>query len=146
MVMVVADARLETRWRSCGLNAADQTLGMQNRETVVDRLKRDRADLFSDGLRHGVGGDVGLTGDSAEDRQTLRGYLNAALAKEISWIDGHTGMLSDIGITPISDELLGKSASQKCHATPNRIGATASSSPASAPIIILPSAKRLTRS
>jgi hypothetical protein len=96
MVMVVANASFEAGRRSCGLNTSNEALGVQNSETVVHRLKRDRADLLPDGLRHGVGGDVGPTGNGPQNRQSLGGYLNAALPKKLRWIDSHAKMLSDI--------------------------------------------------
>ena len=80
--MVVADPIFEAGRRSGGLNAPDQSLGDEEAERVVDRLQRDGADLGPDGLGHGVGRDVGLTGDRAQDRQPLGGDLDTAFTKE----------------------------------------------------------------
>ena len=90
MVVVVADAILEARRRSGGLNAPDEALGDQDAERVVHRLQRDGADLGPDGLGHGVGRDVGLTGDRPQHRQSLGRDLNAVLTKKVSRIGGHT--------------------------------------------------------
>jgi hypothetical protein len=89
MVMVVADPILEASRRSSGLNPTYQTCRDQSREGVVHGLDRDGADLPPHGLRHGVGGDVGLAGDGPKHRQSLGGHLNAALPQEISRIGGH---------------------------------------------------------
>jgi len=65
MVVVVADAILETSGRPCGLNAPDEAFGDQQTQCVVHRLERDGADLDSDDLGHAVGRDVGLTRDGS---------------------------------------------------------------------------------
>jgi hypothetical protein len=80
MVMVVADAILDgpvTRGR-CRRGPRDQ-----DAERVVHRLERDRADLGSDDVGHGVGCDVGLARDRPQDSQTLGRDLDAALAEEV---------------------------------------------------------------
>src|SRR5262249_49021960 len=84
MMMVVADAILEPRRRSGGLNAPDESFGDQDAECVVHRLKRDCPDFRPRDLSHSVGGGVRLRGDRPEDGQPLGGDLNAALTKEIS--------------------------------------------------------------
>ena len=89
MVVVVADPILEASRRSGGLNAPDQSLGDQEAEGVVDRLQRDGTDLGPDDLGHGVGRDVGLTRDRAQDRQPLGGDLNTAFTKEVRRIGNH---------------------------------------------------------
>jgi hypothetical protein len=89
MMMIVADPILEPRGRSSGLNAPDEAFGDQHGQGVVHRLKRDRTDLDPDELGDAVGGDVGLTCDSAQDRQTLGGDLNTALPEEIGRLGGH---------------------------------------------------------
>ena len=83
MMMVVADAIFETRWRSCRLKAAEEPSVDQHGERVVDRLKRDGADLGSDHLRDRVRRDVRMTADGAEDSQPLGCDLNTALTKEV---------------------------------------------------------------
>jgi hypothetical protein len=79
MVMVVADAILEPRWRAGWLDTADETFGDEQTKRVVHRLQRDRPDLSSDGFGHGVRRDVRLIRDDPENGQTLRRYLNPAL-------------------------------------------------------------------
>ena len=90
MVMVVADAILEARRRSRGLNAPDQPFGDQNAERVVDRLERDGTDLGAHSLGHSVGGDVRLTRYSPQNRQPLGSDLNSALPKEVCRVSRHT--------------------------------------------------------
>jgi hypothetical protein len=91
MVVVVADAILEARRRTRGLNAPDQTFGDQEAEGVVHRLERDGPDLGSHDLGRAIGGDVRLTRHRSQDSQSLGGDLNAALAQEVSRVDGHGG-------------------------------------------------------
>jgi hypothetical protein len=67
MVVVVADAILETSRGTGRLNAPDEPLGDQDTQRVVDRLKRDGADLSPDDLRDRVGRDVRLTRHGTED-------------------------------------------------------------------------------
>ena len=95
MVVVVADPILEARRRSGGLDAPEQAFGDQDAEGVVHRLERDGTDFGPDGVGHGVGGDVGLAGNRAQDCQSLRSHLNAALPKEVSRVGGHGGMISN---------------------------------------------------
>src|SRR5262245_46573767 len=99
MMVVVADAILEPRRRSGGLNAPDESFGDQDAECVVHRLKRDGPDLGPHDLSHQVGGDVRLSGDRTEDSQPLGGDLDAALAKEI----GRAGQ--DARVTQIFESL-----------------------------------------
>jgi tRNA 2-selenouridine synthase SelU len=89
MVMIVADAILETRRRSGRLNAPDQPFSDEQSQRVVHRLQRNRPDLASHDFRHAVGGDVGFASHCAQDSQTLRRNLNAAVAKQLSWIGLH---------------------------------------------------------
>ena len=93
MVVVVADAILEARWRSRGLNAPDQAFSHQDAECVVHRLERDGTDLNPDSLGDSVSRDVGLAGHGTQDRQSLGGDLNATLPKEISRVGNHDDML-----------------------------------------------------
>jgi len=83
MVVVVADPILEASWRPGRLNAPDQAFGDQDGEGIVHRLERDGADLGPDDLGHAVGGDVGLTRYRPQDGQSLGGYLDTALSKEV---------------------------------------------------------------
>ena len=100
MVVVIADPILEARRRAGGLNAPEKTFGDEDPEGVVHRLQRDGTDLGADGLGHGVSRNVGLARHRPQDRQSLGGHLNPALPKEISRINGHTGMVSNNGFTP----------------------------------------------
>ena len=67
MVVVVADPILEASRGSGGLDAPEQAFGDQDAEGVVHRLERDGADLGPDGLGHGVGRDVGVAGNGAQN-------------------------------------------------------------------------------
>ena len=82
MVVVVADPILVAGRRSGGLNTPDEAFGDQDAEGVVYRLERDRADLDPDERAHFVGRDVRATGHSAQDSQSLRRDLNAALTEK----------------------------------------------------------------
>jgi hypothetical protein len=89
MVVVVADAILEPSRRSRRLNASDQAFGNQNAKRVVHRLQRDGADLGADDVSDALSRDVRLTGDRAQDGESLRGDVDAALTKQFSRVDGH---------------------------------------------------------
>jgi hypothetical protein len=89
MVMVVAYTVLEPGRRPGGLNSPDQTFGDEEAEGIVDRLKRDGADLGPDRFGHAVGRDVRLTRDRSKDCQSLRGHLDAALPKESRRVGWH---------------------------------------------------------
>jgi hypothetical protein len=89
MMVVVADPILETGRCPGGLNAPEETFGDQDSERVVHRLERDNADLGSDDLGHAVGRDVGLTLHRAQDSQSLRSHLNAALPKQVRRVGCH---------------------------------------------------------
>jgi hypothetical protein len=89
VVVIVADAILETRGRPRRLNAPDQPLGDQQAEGVVHRLQRDGADLVPDDLGHGVSRDVRMTCDGPQHGEPLGGDLNTALAKEVSGVGAH---------------------------------------------------------
>ena len=84
MVVVVADPILETGRGSSGLNATDKTRADEDAQRVVHRLERDGADFGPDGLANRVGGNVWLTGNRSQNRQSLRRDLNTVLTKEIS--------------------------------------------------------------
>jgi hypothetical protein len=66
-----------------GLNLADETLGHQQAQRVVDRLPRNGADLGPDDPGDDLGARVrpGLHG--AEDGDALGSDLNAVLPKEL---------------------------------------------------------------
>ena len=61
----------------------------QKGQGVVHRLQRDGTDLGPDDLGHGVGRNVGLTGDRPQDRQPLGRHLNAPLTKKRRRIGPH---------------------------------------------------------
>jgi hypothetical protein len=96
MMMVVADAVLEARRRSGGLNAPEETTRDQNREGVVHGLEGDGADLGPDDVRDRVRGDVRMTGDRAQDRQALGRDLYAVLAEELGRVGGHRHRLAQL--------------------------------------------------
>ena len=89
MVVVVADATLETRRRSGGLNSSDEALGDQNPERVVHRLERNGTDLSPDDLGHSVSGDVRLSRYRSQHSQSLSRDLDTALTKEFGRIGRH---------------------------------------------------------
>jgi hypothetical protein len=71
------------------LNAPDKTRRDQDAKRVVHRLQRDGTDRGPDGLGHGVGRDMGVTGHRPQDSQSLGRDLNTVLAKEISRVNRH---------------------------------------------------------
>jgi hypothetical protein len=89
VVVIVADPILEASRRSSGLNAPDQSLGDKETQGVVNRLQGDGTDLDPDDLGHGVGRDVGLTGDRTQDRQPLGGDVNTPFTQEGRRIGNH---------------------------------------------------------
>jgi hypothetical protein len=89
MVVVVADSILEASRRSGRLNAAQEAFAHQDAQRVIHRLERDGPDLTPYDLGNAVSRDVGLTRNGPHDGQTLRGHLNAALAKEVCRVAGH---------------------------------------------------------
>jgi hypothetical protein len=94
MVVVVANPILEVRGEPGGLDAPDQPFGDQNAEGVVHRLERNGTDLGPDDRGHVVGGDVRLSGDRPENRQSLGRDLNATLTKGIGGVGRHGIRLS----------------------------------------------------
>jgi len=96
MVVIVANAIFEPRRRPGRLNPPNQALGGKQRERVVHRLERDRSDLGPDDLGHAVRGDVGLPGNGSQHRQPLRRHLDAALPKEVRWVNYHLDKLDQI--------------------------------------------------
>jgi hypothetical protein len=89
MVMVVTDTIFEARRRARRLDAPDEPFGGQQIERVVDRLQRDRADLGPHGVSHVPSRGVRQIRDGAQHGQSLRGDLDAVLAKEIGGIGRH---------------------------------------------------------
>ena len=96
MVMIVADAILESRGGPRRLYTAEEPVIDEQRERVVDRLQRDRADLGSDAFGHAIRGDVRLTGYHAHDGEPLCGDVDATLAKERRVIALHRVSLNQI--------------------------------------------------
>jgi hypothetical protein len=89
MMVVVADAILETGGRPHRLNPAEQPLLGQQAEGVVDRLAGDGADLGPHHFCHAVGGDVRLTSDGTQDGQSLGRNLDAVLTEKIGRVGRH---------------------------------------------------------
>ena len=94
MVVVVADAIFEASRGSGRLDAPDEALGDQHPEGVVHRLERDGPDLRPDDIGYGIGGNVGLTRDGAQDGQSLCRDLNAALTKKVSRVGQHMSSIA----------------------------------------------------
>jgi hypothetical protein len=92
MVMVVADPILETRRRSRRLNPPDDALREQEGQRVVDGLEGDRANVGANRLDDGVCGDMRMTGDCSQYRQTLRRDLDAVPAEEADCVRAHSGL------------------------------------------------------
>jgi hypothetical protein len=104
VVVVVADAILETRRRSGGLNTPDEAFADQNAERVVHRLKRDGPDVGPDNRGHGVGGGMGLTRHGPQDSESLGRDLNPALTKTLGLIGGQgRQVISDFGLIQMFD-------------------------------------------
>jgi hypothetical protein len=104
MMVIVADAILESRRRTSGLNPTNQALGDQHAECVVDRLKRDGADLGPHRLGNGIGSDVRPPRDGAQNSQSLRRHLDTALSKEVCRVGRHTrDVRSHSGVIQIFD-------------------------------------------
>ncbi len=91
MVVVVANAILESRRRPGGLDAAEKSSVHQHGKRVVHRLERDGANLTPDEVGNRVRRDVGMTRHRAEHGQSLGGYLDAALAQELGGAVRHAG-------------------------------------------------------
>jgi hypothetical protein len=91
MVVVVANAILESRRRPGGLDAAEKSSAHQHGKRVVHRLERDGANLTPDEVGYRIRRDVGMTRHRAEHGQSLGGYLDAALAQELGGAVRHAG-------------------------------------------------------
>ena len=78
------------------MKPTDESLGDEDVEGVVYRLKGDSADLSSDRFGHRIGCDVRLRRHDAKDRQSLRCDLNSSLPQELSGIGVHPDMLDQI--------------------------------------------------
>jgi hypothetical protein len=96
MVMVVADAILESSRRTGRLNASNNATDDQDCQRVVHRLQRDGADFRSDNLGDRISGGMRLTRDGAQDRQALRRYLDSALSKQVRRVGDHIAILDQI--------------------------------------------------
>ena len=89
MVVVVADAVLESRRGPGRLNPPDEASGNQNAKRIVHRLERDGADLGPRGRGHGGGREVRLARDDPKDSKPLGGHLDAAFTKERGGVRRH---------------------------------------------------------
>ena len=96
MMVVVADAVLESGRRAGRLNASNDPTNDQDRQRVVHRLQRDGADFGSDSLGHRISRGMRLARYSAQDRQSLCRDLDTALSKKVRRLGGHSGMLDQI--------------------------------------------------
>jgi hypothetical protein len=89
MVVVIADPILVPSRRAGGLDAPDQAGDEQDAKGVVHRLERDRPDLSPRDVGHSISGDMRLTGDGAQYRQSLGRHLNTVSAKKIGRVRSH---------------------------------------------------------
>lgn len=91
VVMVVGDSILVPRRRPCRLDAPDQALVGQGRESVVHRLTRDGADVGLHDLLDVVGRGVWSPGHCSQHGEPLGGHLQAALTQLRGGIRGIGG-------------------------------------------------------
>ena len=96
MVVVVADAALESRGRAGRLNATNETFGRQQRKRVINGLQRDGAELPANRLGDAVRGGVRMRTHGPQHGETLRGHLDAARAKEVGLIGNQGDRLYQI--------------------------------------------------
>lgn len=96
MVVIVAHTGFEAGGRTRGLNAPDEALRDEDTERVVDRLQRDRTDPRSHCLGNGIGGDVRLSRDHAQDRQSLGCDLDSFLPQALRGVGIHLTILDQI--------------------------------------------------
>lgn len=96
MMVVVADPVFEPGRRPGRLNPPDEVFGDQDAQRVVDRLKRDRADLSPDDLGYMVRSAVWLSCNRAKHREPLSRNLKTTLTKELSGIRGHLGSVDQV--------------------------------------------------
>jgi hypothetical protein len=82
MVVVIADAILESSRRACRLDPPEEPSIYQNTERVVYRLERDGSNLVPDDVRYFVSRHVRAARYRPQHSQTLSGNLNAALTKK----------------------------------------------------------------
>lgn len=75
--MMVVDPLLIARCRSCRLNTANDAVLGHDAKCVIDRLTRNHAKLRLDPLTDVIGDRVRRIGHRAEDRESLRGDLQA---------------------------------------------------------------------
>jgi hypothetical protein len=87
VVVVVADTVLVARGRTGRLDSADQPFVYEERERVVNRLSRNRANIGAHFLSDLVGGRVGTNRDCPQYCQPLGRNLDALLAQ-------HTGRIA----------------------------------------------------
>ena len=93
MVMVVADAVLETCRRPGWFDPPQHATVHEHGQRVVDRLPGDRAELCPSQPHHVVRRRVRGRGDRAEHGDALRGHLQAVAAKAVGGVLGHGSYL-----------------------------------------------------
>jgi hypothetical protein len=114
VVMIIADAIFKSGRQPRGLNAADEALGHQHAERIIDRLQRDSADFGPDELGNAVGSDMWLACHHAHDRQSLSRHLDAVFAKQGSGITDHVSrLLNSLNDSKIASE---RRRNQSCRA------------------------------
>ena len=96
MVMVVADAALESRWRAGRPDAADHAVCDEQVQRVVDRLERDGADVAAHDLGDALCREVRLAGDGAQHGEAPRGDLDAAAAQQIAGVRATPNRTADL--------------------------------------------------
>ena len=93
MVVVVADPPFEERWRSRGLNPADQAGVDEDAKGVVDTLKRNGPHLGPDTFSDRICGDVGVCRHHPQHCQALGRHAQAAVVQQIGGAGGHVPTL-----------------------------------------------------
>ncbi len=88
MMVVVADAILETCRRASGLNAANEVLVDEHAQRVIHGLARDGANHGADVVGEVIGRRVRTHGEGAHDGQPLRSYLHSMRAKQLLYSVG----------------------------------------------------------
>jgi hypothetical protein len=91
MMVIVTDARFETRRRPRRLDAPDDAFANQDAQRVVHRLQRDRANLGAYGVGHAVRGDMRMPRHCSQHSQSLRRDLKTMLSKKLRRVGDHAG-------------------------------------------------------
>ena len=82
MVMVVAGTGFVSGGRAGGLYPAKKSGPGENRERVIDRLTRDRADSAANIVHNNVGRGMGCAPNGRQNGESLRGYLQSVLTQQ----------------------------------------------------------------